>query len=151
MEAPYRDLLAEARGLLDGEIDGIANAANLSALIWQRMSALNWAGFYFRKGEDLVLGPFQGKIACTRIKPGHGVCGAAVQSGKTQIVADVHAFAGHIACDAASNSELAVPLRKNGRIVGVLDLDSPKIARFGTDEARCAEGLADVWVAASAL
>lgn len=129
-EEMYEELLRQARGLLDGERDPIANTANLSALIWQIVPDLNWAGFYFMRGGELVLGPFQGKPACVRIAVGRGVCGTAVATRATVLVADVHAFPGHIACDAASNSELVVPLVKQGRVLGVLDLDSPRQNRF---------------------
>lgn len=146
----YADLALEARGLLQGETDGIANAANLSALIWQRLPALNWAGFYFMKKDELVLGPFQGKPACVRIKTGRGVCGTAVAQKQTQIVPDVHAFPGHIACDADSNSELVVPLIRKGEIVGVVDLDSPDKARFDAEDAAGIEALVRIWLEASA-
>ena len=116
--------------LLDGESDVIANLANASALIYDVLPDINWAGFYFVKDGELVLGPFQGKPACVRLKIGKGVCGTAVAEDKTIVVADVHEFAGHIACDSASNSEIVVPLRKNGEIVGVLDIDSPLFNRF---------------------
>ena len=126
----YDELARQTRGLLDGERDLIANAANFAALIWQIVPDLNWAGFYFLKGGVLVLGPFQGKPACVRIAVGKGVCGTAVARRETMLVEDVHAFAGHIACDAASNSELVVPLIKGGVVRGVLDIDSPHLARF---------------------
>ena len=116
--------------LLDGESDVIANLANASALIYDVLPDINWAGFYFVKGGELVLGPFQGKPACVRLKIGKGVCGTAVVEDRTIVVADVHEFAGHIACDSASKSEIVVPLRKNGEIVGVLDIDSPLSNRF---------------------
>jgi L-methionine (R)-S-oxide reductase len=129
-EEMYEELLRQARGLLEGERDLVANAANLSALIWQLVPDLNWAGFYFMKGGELVLGPFQGKPACVRIKIGKGVCGTAVSNRASVLVEDVHLFPGHIACDAASNSELVVPLIRDNRVHGVLDLDSPSLARF---------------------
>ena len=116
--------------LLEGESDVIANLANASALIYDVLTDINWAGFYFVKDGELVLGPFQGKPACVRLKIGKGVCGTAVKTGEVQVVADVHKFEGHIACDSASNSEIVVPLRKNGEIVGVLDIDSPLFNRF---------------------
>ena len=116
--------------------------ANLSALIWQFLPRLNWAGFYRVVGGELVLGPFQGKAACIRIAFGQGVCGAAAASGETQLVPDVHAFPGHIACDAASASELVVPVKRDGRVIAVIDLDSPDIARFDTEDARGIEALA---------
>ena len=116
--------------LLEGESDVIANLANASALIYDVLTDINWAGFYFVKDGELVLGPFQGKPACVRLKIGKGVCGTAVAEDRTIVVADVHEFAGHIACDSASKSEIVVPLRKNGAIVGVLDIDSPLFNRF---------------------
>ena len=131
-------LLAELRALLDGEPDPVARAANTAALLWHRLPGLNWAGFYLLRGDTLVLGPFQGKPACTRIPLGRGVCGAAAQRRETVIVPDVCAFPGHIACDAASRSELVVPLIAAGRVVGVLDLDSPRLGRFDElDRAGC--------------
>lgn len=145
----YTDLILEARGLLEGEHDTIANAANLSALIWQRLPDLNWAGFYFWKDDELVLGPFQGKPACVRIKAGHGVCGAAIGRKRTQIVPDVHAFPGHIACDADSNAELVVPLFRASVPVGVIDLDSPTTGRFDAEDAAGIEAVAQIWLAAS--
>ena len=145
----YAELADQARGLLKGERDPIANAANLSALIWQSLPNLNWVGFYFVKGRELVIGPFQGKPACVRIALGSGVCGTAAAGAKTIVVPDVHAFAGHIACDTQSNSELVVPLLKDGRAVGVLDLDSPLYRRFDADDAAGIEALARIWVEAS--
>ena len=145
----YDELSRQTRGLLEGERDPIANAANLSALIWQTLPDLNWAGFYFLKGRELVLGPFQGRPACVRIALGSGVCGTAAAGAKTIVVPDVHAFAGHIACDTQSNSELVAPLIKNGRVLGVLDLDSPLLARFDADDAAGIETLARIWVDAS--
>ena len=145
----YAELADQARGLLEGERDPIANAANLSALIWQSLPNLNWVGFYFVKGRELVIGPFQGKPACVRIALGSGVCGTAAAGAKTIVVPDVHAFAGHIACDTQSNSELVVPLLKDGRAVGVLDLDSPLYRRFDADDAAGIEALARIWVEAS--
>ncbi|MEO7411035.1 MAG: GAF domain-containing protein [Sphingomicrobium sp.] len=134
----YRDLAAALRGLTDGEPDGIANMANVAALIWETLPGLNWAGFYRNVGEELVLGPFQGRPACIRIKFGEGVCGAAAATLKVQRVDDVHAFPGHIACDSASNSELVVPIVKDGKLIAVLDLDSPEQSRFDAeDEAGC--------------
>tara|TARA_R100001244_G_scaffold44182_6_gene39914 strand:+ start:41992 stop:42477 length:486 start_codon:yes stop_codon:yes gene_type:complete len=121
----YADLTSSAAALVEGESDAIANMANVAALLWQYMPGLNWAGFYRRIDDELVLGPFQGKTACIRIAIGAGVCGTAAASGQVQRVADVHAFPGHIACDADSRSELVVPVVKNGRIIAVLDLDSP--------------------------
>jgi GAF domain-containing protein len=128
--ALYAHVHKELAALLEGERDFIANMANCAALLYQSLPELNWAGFYFLKGADLVLGPFQGKPACVRIGPGRGVCGAAAIGKKTVIVANVQAFPGHIACDAASISEIVVPLMKDGRLLGVLDLDSPSASRF---------------------
>ena len=134
----YRDLASALRGLVSGEPDPIANMANVAALIWETLPGLNWAGFYRNLGGELVVGPFQGRPACIRIKFGDGVCGAAAATQSVQRVDDVHAFPGHIACDAASNSELVVPIVKNGQVIAVLDLDSPETARFDAeDEAGC--------------
>ena len=130
----YRELVAAADALTAGEPDGIANMANLAALVWQLVPELNWAGFYRLLGDELVLGPFCGKPACIRIPLGRGVCGTAAASGETQLVADVHAFPGHIACDSASNSEIVVPLIRDGKVLGVLDIDSPKLARFTEED-----------------
>ena len=131
----YADLATQARGLLAGERDLIANAANFSALIYHSLPELNWAGFYLFDGHELVVGPFQGKPACIRIALGRGVCGTAAQTRQTQLVRDVHAFDGHIACDAASQSEIVVPLvRANGALLGVWDVDSPLIGRFDDDD-----------------
>lgn len=130
----YELLAAQLEALLADERDFVANAAQFSAFLFHELGDLNWAGFYLNKGEQLVLGPFQGKVACVRIPFGRGVCGVAASSRQTQRVEDVHAFPGHIACDSASNSELVVPLVKNGRLIGVLDLDSPSTARFSPDD-----------------
>ncbi len=131
----YADLQRSLLGLLAGEHDLIANAANLSALVFQSLPDLNWAGWYFLRGDELVLGPFQGKPACVRIGMGRGVCGAAAQQRSSLLVPDVHAFPGHIACDAASRSELVVPaLRSDGTLLGVFDLDSPQHARFNSQD-----------------
>ena len=137
----YRELIEAADALTAGEPDGIANMANVAALLWESLPDLNWAGFYRNVGGELVLGPFQGRPACLRIPFGKGVCGAAAATLEPQCVADVHAFPGHIACDAASRSELVVPLLDaDGALVGVLDLDSPSPARFdGEDVAGCVE------------
>jgi len=143
----YPLLVAQLQALLAGERDFIANAAQFSAFLFQELSDLNWAGFYLARGEELVLGPFQGKVACVRIPFGRGVCGAAAATGQTQRVEDVHAFAGHIACDSASNSELVVPLFKDGRLLGVLDLDSPSLARFSAADQAGVERLVEVFVA----
>jgi GAF domain-containing protein len=142
------DLLQQAAGLFAGERDPWANAANAAALVFGSLPRLNWAGFYFLRGGELVVGPFQGRTACVRIPLGSGVCGTAAKSRNTVIVADVHAFPGHIACDAASNSEIVVPLLSGGKLIGVLDLDSPDHGRFGTADATLLEALADRLVAA---
>lgn len=148
----YRELADQLAALVSGETDLIANAANSSALIYQLVPDLNWAGFYFLKSPDeLVLGPFQGKPACVRIKVGHGVCGTAVAERRSQLVADVHAFPGHIACDSASRSELVVPLLHGETIIGVLDLDSPLPGRFDADDRDGVERLAAISVAASSI
>ena len=134
----YRDLHLALDGLTGGEPDAIANMANAAALIWEHLPDLNWAGFYRAIGDGLVLGPFQGKAACIRIPLGQGVCGTAAATRTSQLVPDVNAFAGHIACDAASASELVVPIVVEGRLIGVLDLDSPSIGRFDAeDQAGC--------------
>ncbi|MCX5580536.1 GAF domain-containing protein [Kaistia terrae] len=132
----YRELDQQLASLFEGEHDAVANAANMSALLFMAMPELNWAGFYFLpEGKDvLVVGPFQGKPACVRIPIGKGVCGTAVARRETILVADVHAFPGHIACDAASQSELVVPLIRDGKVLGVLDLDSPRAGRFDADD-----------------
>ncbi|MBR0552235.1 GAF domain-containing protein [Stakelama marina] len=136
--AMYRDLQGALDALTAGESDAVANMANAAALIWQYLPDLNWAGFYRMVDGELVLGPFQGKAACIRIPLGKGVCGAAAEQRETQLVDDVHAFPGHIACDAASRSELVVPIIVGGRLLGVLDLDSPHPSRFdGEDAAGC--------------
>ncbi len=132
--AMYRQLHEQLSALFDGERSALANAANMSALIYELLPNLNWAGFYFLQGRELVLGPFQGKVACVRIALGQGVCGTAAERRETVIVPDVHAFPGHIACDAASRSEIVVPLIQNGRLLGVLDLDSPQLARFDHED-----------------
>ena len=146
--AQYAQLLAQARALLHGERDRIANAANLSALVYQALPDLNWVGFYFYDGTELVVGPFQGLPACVRIPLDKGVCGAAARSRRTQRVEDVHAFPGHIACDAASRSELVVPLLRDGELVGVFDLDSPEPARFDVDDQRGLEAVARIYLEA---
>ena len=144
----YRELAAAAQALIADEHDPVANMANLAALIWQFVPSLNWAGFYRVIDGGLVLGPFQGRPACIRIPFGQGVCGAAAASGATQLVADVHAFPGHIACDAASRSELVVPVRRGGEVVAVIDLDSPDLARFDAQDAAGIETLAALIAAA---
>lgn len=138
----YGELLRAADALTAGEPDGVANMANIAALLWQYLPDLNWAGFYRMVGGELVLGPFQGKAACIRIPLDKGVCGAAAASGEAQLVDDVHAFPGHIACDADSRSELVVPVIRNGVVIAVIDLDSPKPARFNADDQAGVEKLA---------
>lgn len=146
----YAMLAAQVEALLAGERNLVANAAQLSAFIYQEVPDLNWAGFYFVDGQDqLLLGPFQGKVACMRIPFSKGVCGAAASERRTQRVEDVHAFPGHIACDAASRSELVVPLVKEGRLIGVLDLDSPNPARFSAADQVGIEGLVAAFLAAT--
>ena len=131
----YDSLLSQISSLIEGESDLVANLSNVSALLNLALDDLNWVGFYLLKSpEQLVLGPFQGKPACLRIPVGRGVCGVAVATGQTQRVADVHAFVGHIACDTASNSEIVLPIFANGRIVAVLDIDSPLLARFDAED-----------------
>ncbi len=142
----YTLLQAQLESLLADERDFIANAAQFSAFLYHQLDDLNWAGFYINRNEELVLGPFQGQIACVRIPFGRGVCGAAAASRQTQLVEDVHAFAGHIACDSASNSELVVPLLKDGRLIGVLDLDSPSIGRFTEQDQQGVEALAAIFL-----
>ncbi len=145
----YRQLALSLRALLENEPDPIANAANTAALIFHSLPDLNWAGFYFlRDGGELVLGPFQGKPACVRIAKGRGVCGAAVERAAPVLVADVHAFPGHIACDAASRAELVVPVFAQGRILGVLDLDSPLPNRFDAADQAGIEQLAAIYAEA---
>ena len=145
----YADLNQSLRGLLAGERDAIANLANASALLFATLPHLNWVGFYLLRNGGLVVGPFQGKPACVRIELGRGVCGTAAATRRTQIVADVHAFPGHIACDADSNSEIVVPMLAGERLIGVLDLDSPRHGRFDAEDARGLEEFAAQLVAAS--
>jgi GAF domain-containing protein len=146
----YRELAQQLGGLLHGERDAVANAANTAALLLTTLPDLNWAGFYvLRSPDELVLGPFQGNPACVRIAVGRGVCGTAVEQRRSLLVEDVHAFADHIACDAASRSELVVPLMRGDRILGVIDLDSPLPARFDRDDQRGIEAIADIYVGAS--
>jgi GAF domain-containing protein len=145
----YRELVQQAEGLLAIERDAIANAANLAALIFHALPDLNWAGFYFLRDGELVLGPFQGRPACVRIAMGRGVCGTSADRGEAILVADVHEFPGHIACDVASHSELVVPLIAKGKVIGVLDLDSPSVARFDAADQAGVECLAAIYVAAS--
>jgi len=142
--ARYRELNGQLAALFGGERSGMANAANLCALLYQNLPELNWVGFYFVQGGELVLGPFQGKVACVRIAIGRGVCGTVARRRKTLIVPDVHAFPGHIACDKASASEIVVPLLQKGRLLGVLDLDSPLLARFDQEDAAGLEVAAEL-------
>ncbi|AAY50688.1 conserved hypothetical protein [Xanthomonas campestris pv. campestris str. 8004] len=144
----YAQLTAQAQALVHGEPDRIANAANLAALIFNSLPSLNWAGFYFYDGRELVVGPFQGLPACVRIPLDKGVCGAAASTRQTQRIADVDAFPGHIACDSASRSELVIPLVRGDTLIGVLDLDSPELDRFDADDQRGLEAIAQVFVGA---
>ena len=145
----YAGLVEQANALFEGEHDFTANAANLSALLFHSLPDLNWAGFYFVKEDGLVLGPFQGKPACVRIAFGKGVCGTAAQQRKTVIVEDVEKFPGHIACDSASRSEIVVPLIRFDRVIGVMDVDSPSLARFDEEDRRGLEALAEVFLNAT--
>jgi GAF domain-containing protein len=147
----YSDLLSQARALLEGERDATANSANLAALIFHAVPDLNWAGFYWMKSGELVLGAFQGKPACVRIAIGKGVCGTAARDAQTIVVDDVSQFPGHIACDTASASEIVVPLKVDERVIGVLDLDSPKQWRFDDADAIGLEALVEVFLAATDL
>lgn len=142
----YAQLAEQARALVHGEPDRIANAANLSALVYHALPDLNWVGFYFHDGKELVVGPFQGLPACVRIALDRGVCGAAASTRQTQRIADVEAFPGHIACDAASRSELVVPLVHDGKLVGVFDLDSPLLDRFDAHDQDGLEAIARLFV-----
>lgn len=145
----YELLAAQLEALLSGERDFIANAAQFSAFLYNQVEDLNWAGFYLNREGELVLGPFQGQVACVRIAFGRGVCGAAAATRQTQRVEDVHAFPGHIACDSASNSELVIPLVKGGRLIGVLDLDSPTLGRFDVADQAGLERLAEIFLQAT--
>lgn len=143
----YADLAEQARGMLAGEPSLVANAANFSALVFNSLSDLNWAGFYLYDGTELVVGPFQGKPACIRIAIGRGVCGTAAETRQTQVIRDVHSFDGHIACDAASQSEIVVPLVKaDGTLLGVWDVDSPAVARFDEEDRVGMEALCKVFM-----
>ena len=142
----YAQLADQARGLLHGERDRIANAANFAALVYHALPDINWAGFYFHDGIELVVGPFQDRPACVRIALGKGVCGTAATTRQTQVVPDVNAFAGHIACDSASRSEIVVPLFDAERLIGVWDVDSPKLARFDDDDRAGMERLAGIFM-----
>ena len=147
----YLELVEQARSLMAGEPDRIANAANLTALIYAVLPDLNWVGFYFFDGRELVVGPFQGKPACVRIPLGKGVCGTAAASRDTVVVLDVEQFPGHIACDVASRSEIVVPLvASDGRLLGVIDVDSPKLSRFDHEDQHGMEALAHAWLEAVA-
>ena len=142
----YAALAQELNALLAGELDPVANAANAAAAIYHALPDLNWAGFYFLRGDELVLGPFQGRPACVRIALGRGVCGTAAVSRQTQVVADVDAFPGHIPCDSASRSEVVVPLFDGDRLIGVWDVDSPRLARFDDDDRVGMERLAAIFI-----
>lgn len=147
----YRELTAQLAAVFAGESDGLANAANMAALFFESLPELNWFGFYFLRGTELVLGPFQGKVACVRIALGKGVCGTAARERKTIVVPDVHAFPGHIACDVASRSEIVVPLIVRERLLGVLDLDSPRENRFDADDAAGLEAAVELLLQSSDL
>lgn len=142
----YAQLLRQARALLHGERDRVANAANLSSLVYHALPDLNWVGFYFFDGSELVVGPFQGRPACVRIALGRGVCGTAAVSRATQRIDDVEAFPGHIPCDSASRSELVVPLYRDDTLIGVFDLDSPRLARFDADDQAGLEAVAELFL-----
>ena len=148
-KALYDLLEAQAKALCGAETDPVANAANLSALLFNGLERVNWAGFYFLRGETLVVGPFQGKPACVRIPLGRGVCGTAAANREAQVVADVNAFDGHIACDADSRSEIVLPLIRDGRVLGVLDIDAPVPGRFDADDRAGLERIAAIWVNSS--
>jgi L-methionine (R)-S-oxide reductase len=141
----YQQLIAQCEALLQGERHRVANAANLSALLFNSLNEVNWLGFYFLEQGELIVGPFQGLPACVRIALGKGVCGTAAQTRETQLVPDVHAFPGHIACDSASLSEIVVPLIKNGELIGVLDFDSPVLDRFDDTDKAAFERIAELF------
>ncbi len=145
----YKSLTTQLYHLLEGERDFLANTANFSALLFNTMPDVNWVGFYFYKGGELVLGPFQGKPACVRIAIGKGVCGTAAEKMKTVVVKNVHEFPGHIACDSASNSEIVAPLIKQGKLLGVLDIDSPQLARFDDEDKAGLENLVELLLSSS--
>jgi L-methionine (R)-S-oxide reductase len=147
----YRELKAQLAGLFAGERDGLANAANTAAALYHGLRDLNWAGFYFLREGELVLGPFQGRVACVRIALGSGVCGTAAQRREAVVVADVHAFPGHIACDANSRSEIVLPLVQHGRLLGVLDLDSPSLDRFDEEDRIGLSAIVDLLLESSDL
>jgi GAF domain-containing protein len=147
----YASIARRLESLLGSERDFLANTSNTAALIFEFTGDLNWAGFYFRQGDELVLGPFQGRVACVRISVGQGVCGTAVEKAESLVVDNVHQFEGHIACDAASNAELVVPLIDSGQVIGVLDLDSPTIGRFDEDDRAGIEELVHVYMRSTDL
>jgi L-methionine (R)-S-oxide reductase len=149
--ATYRDVNLQLAGLFSGERDGLANTANMCALLYQMLPDVNWAGFYFLQGSELVLGPFQGRVACVRIAMGRGVCGTAAERREILVVPDVNEFPGHIACDAASRSEIVVPLVQQGRLLGVLDLDSPELARFDAEDRDGLKAAVDILLNSSQL
>jgi len=143
----YQELSLQLSHVFEGEHDAIANMANFTSFLFYNLDRLNWAGFYLLRGNDLVLGPFQGKPACIRIAMGKGVCGTVAQARQTQIVPDVHAFPGHIPCDSASNSEIVIPILIDGELFGVLDLDSPDFSRFDEDDRQGLEKLLEIFIA----
>lgn len=143
--ASHEDILEAVHAVLEGERDPIANAANIAAVLFGWLPDVNWAGFYFMRDGELVLGPFQGRVACTRIAVGAGVCGTAVATRETQVVPDVHAFPGHIACDAASASEIVVPIFRDGAVFGVLDIDSPVVDRFSARDRELMEAVVSAY------
>jgi L-methionine (R)-S-oxide reductase len=149
--ATYREVNLQLAGLFSGERDGLANTANMCALLYQMLPDVNWAGFYFLQGSELVLGPFQGRVACVRIAMGRGVCGTAAERREILVVPDVNQFPGHIACDAASRSEIVVPLVQQGRLLGVLDLDSPELARFDAEDRDGLKASVDILLNSSQL
>jgi L-methionine (R)-S-oxide reductase len=149
--ATYREVNTQLSGLFSGEHNGLANAANMCALLYQMLSDVNWVGFYFLQGGELVLGPFQGKVACVRIAMGRGVCGTAAERREILVVPDVNEFPGHIACDAASRSEIVVPLVQHGRLLGVLDVDSPELARFDDEDRAGLKASVDLLLKSSQL
>ncbi|MBC7683829.1 MAG: GAF domain-containing protein [Bdellovibrionales bacterium] len=157
LKPDYALLRRQVESILEGERDLVANASQFAAFIYETIAELNWAGFYLTRptrtgdGKELLVGPFQGKVACARIAFGRGVCGAAAQEGKTQLVPDVHAFPGHIACDSASNAEIVIPLIKDGAVLGVFDIDSPVLNRFSEEDQAGLESLVAAFMAATAL
>jgi len=151
MNSLYQDINTQLKGLLAGETDWVCNLANTSALLWMYLPDINWSGFYLRQAEELVLGPFQGKPACTRISIGSGVCGTAASTKEAQLVADVHEFEGHISCDAASMSEVVIPMIINGEVIGVLDVDSPLKGRFSADDVEGLQFVVDTLLASSEI